>query len=784
MYSDTQQNIRCIENLQRIGRIKSKLPPLSGGLGFLTEPSENWYTNETAEVWDLCQHALHIVDFMATNELTEERRLEICLLFPLLCQHVVWIMECRIQRAPYDDIQAKTALLEKYYDWRKKVDDAFHRFSKDYDRTEAFKVFPDLSGEQEKLYAMWGLLMACKFNVVAKIEVPEADVTSEKELHAPATERASGDDEKTRKVGKMTSKPLPIVMSEQHKALGKTLKNVAMQVDSIIISKNAKGLFQKHIDSVFREADKYRKYINAEYAKACKNGLIEKPPKDTDTWWHVKPTKEYFIPESGWLAAWLSDGDHGECCERQKAVEAHLDERNKLDEDSDEYAEVEAEFKHSIIKDIEEFLIHEDENGEWTVSFYMTRPPELDPLDYVFSMARGEPGEQHENLTILDYQYFILACIHDCQCYAAGQPPVYFDPRSVAACQEHEIVGFKDRICAKVSSILDDLPYHNLATHILKRTVQTVQRTIVLAMQVVQADGTKNEQAETSENTYPASLRDLLPDIPEEDRRLFLDIGVDIKKHFAEYCDAGKWLDDYYDESRYWERRDSRLERLRGLEVEGKALTPSQEREKEGLERLIEGKHPPTLDPRLQDAWCALFKRYRGLLGQEDAKAVLLIAWLATDVDADRADLNLTQFEKWPWDCSKEPIADDGYMQVGRSCLMELLWGEEEGYRPGGKYEVECLKLVHAAWARREAEKHLTGKPTEMKTKRTIWEDISPKMKTAIHDYWKESKERRSEGKRLMIKEFCQKRGLDEETFKSEKDKVEKRKSRPGWADH
>lgn len=118
--------------------------------------------------------------------------MEISTFFGSLCQHVVWIMECRIKRAPYDDIQAKTSLLKEYYDWRAKVIDAFHRFAEDCDYTKASKVFLGLSGEQEKLYAMWELLMVCKFNVVAKIEIPEADVPSEEKLHTPATENILG----------------------------------------------------------------------------------------------------------------------------------------------------------------------------------------------------------------------------------------------------------------------------------------------------------------------------------------------------------------------------------------------------------------------------------------------------------------------------------------------------------------------------------------------------------------------------------------------------------------
>ncbi len=85
-----------------------------------------------------------------------------------------------------------------------------------------------------------------------------------------------------------------------------------------------------------------------------------------------------------------------------------------------------------------------------------------------------------------------------------------------------------------------------------------------------------------------------------------------------------------------------------------------------------------------------------------------------------------------------------------------------------------------------EAQPEQSSKPTReagVTEQKDIWEDISPDMKGAIQDFWRESKAKKSDGRRLMIKEFCQERRLDEETFKSEKDRVEKRKKRPGWAD-
>ncbi|HLB75002.1 MAG TPA: hypothetical protein VJJ98_13355 [Sedimentisphaerales bacterium] len=67
--------------------------------------------------------------------------------------------------------------------------------------------------------------------------------------------------------------------------------------------------------------------------------------------------------------------------------------------------------------------------------------------------------------------------------------------------------------------------------------------------------------------------------------------------------------------------------------------------------------------------------------------------------------------------------------------------------------------------------------------RKDIWEDIQPDMKEAIQEFWKESKAKKSEGKRPLIKTFCRERDLDERTFRSEKDRLEKRRKRLEKAD-
>ena len=93
------------------------------------------------------------------------------------------------------------------------------------------------------------------------------------------------------------------------KAHKSTLRDIATQVDNLILTKNAKSQFEKHIDNVLREAEKYCKYINSEYEKARKKGAIYgkhtmaiarkvfKTPKDWPEHHPYYPAKhkEYFV---------------------------------------------------------------------------------------------------------------------------------------------------------------------------------------------------------------------------------------------------------------------------------------------------------------------------------------------------------------------------------------------------------------------------------------------------------------------------------------------------------
>jgi len=111
----------------------------------------------------------------------------------------------------------------------------------------------------------------------------------------------------------------------------------------------------------------------------------------------------------------------------------------------------------------------------------------------------------------------------------------------------------------------------------------------------------------------------------------------------------------------------------------------------------------------------------------------------------------------------------------------EIFLSEDRQRKPLVNRAVEILKEIKGKIERQQKVLAVTKPAATGQV--NIWEHISPEMKGAIQDFWKESRIKRSEGKRLLIEKFCRERNIDKDTFRSEKDRVEKRKSRPGWAD-
>ena len=149
--------------------------------------------------------------------------------------------------------------------------------------------------------------------------------------------------------------------------------------------------------------------------------------------------------------------------------------------------------------------------------------------------------------------------------------------------------------------------------------------------------------------------------ISPEERDLFHKVAQDIKDRPARYREAGKWLDEYCSEEAYWRRQEKELKELRRKEREFSIWPiPKQVRQ---LEQEIEQRRTPALAVRFQEARDYLFEKYKQqqFIPEDDAKRIILIAWLLTDPDAEKADLAITELEKWTW----EPIDDALKMSRG-----------------------------------------------------------------------------------------------------------------------
>jgi hypothetical protein len=122
----------------------------------------------------------------------------------------------------------------------------------------------------------------------------------------------------------------------------------------------------------------------------------------------------------------------------------------------------------------------------------------------------------------------------------------------------------------------------------------------------------------------------------------------------------------------------------------------------------------------------------------------------------------------------------DNQLEAGFKRLHDSLF-KEYAFGPD-PYEA-LQEMIDELEAVREQVRKAGGEGEQQDAGKDIWQDILPDMKEAIQEYWKESKAQKSNHRRLTITGFCEQKGLDEKAFRSEKDRVEKRKNRPGWAD-
>ncbi|MBC8218608.1 MAG: hypothetical protein H8E73_09095 [Planctomycetes bacterium] len=192
------------------------------------------------------------------------------------------------------------------------------------------------------------------------------------------------------------------------------LADVSNRINELIVGHlpATKDTFCKHIAKVLREAEGYRQYLRDEWQKAREAGLTQHDDK--------KDKKEWF-----WWTAYLNDllGVY--------------------------------------------YSAHDESLG---AHFYIEGKPKADPLRYLHSMIWACGRQKPEGLEEIDYQYVLLAIIHDAQTWQ-GRGPIYFN--------QLEGKGLSDRLCVAA--------WHRLDGYKAPRDYKTVQQTIASAMRVVTA---------------------------------------------------------------------------------------------------------------------------------------------------------------------------------------------------------------------------------------------------------------------------------------------------------
>lgn len=175
------------------------------------------------------------------------------------------------------------------------------------------------------------------------------------------------------------------------------LARISDQIDELIIGHpERKRKFCKHVKIVIQEAEKYGRYLREQCEKAKKAGLTRNDEN--------KRKPEWF-----WWTAYVNDFIGG----------------------------------YSVYFTDEECL---------NVQFYIKGKPKADPLCYLGSMIWASRGRGYEGLELLDYQFIILAIIHDAQSWQAGRELIQFNFL--------EGTDLADRLCRAVWDRLEKYTNH------------------------------------------------------------------------------------------------------------------------------------------------------------------------------------------------------------------------------------------------------------------------------------------------------------------------------------
>jgi hypothetical protein len=198
------------------------------------------------------------------------------------------------------------------------------------------------------------------------------------------------------------------------------LDEVSNQINELIVGQpKNKNKSRKHIGKVILEAEKYRQYLLEQSQKAKEAGwVLYDENKDTNEW------------------TWSLNAYNDIC-------------------------------KHTYFTEDERFCKKEMP----PIQFYIKGKPEPNPLDYLNSMIWGSVGQVYEGFDILDYQFVLLAIIHDAQNWQAGRERIYFNRLGKTS--------LADRLCYAVwNRLIEESHGSSYGFRNIENTINTAMRAV------------------------------------------------------------------------------------------------------------------------------------------------------------------------------------------------------------------------------------------------------------------------------------------------------------------
>jgi hypothetical protein len=229
-----------------------------------------------------------------------------------------------------------------------------------------------------------------------------------------------------------------------------------------------------------------------------------------------------------------------------------------------------------------------------------------------------------------------------------------------------------------------------------------------------------------------------------KDEELFLKIASNVITFPEKYLEAGKWLDQYYDDNKLCAEKQKEIKKYRGqlsgeiVPLEARVTNPRFNDEESHLEGKLftkvqrlaflnqfETEKRPSIKERLAYAMEDLYKDYQcaGVLSEQDARDVLLIVWVATDAKTNEMKPSITKFANVPWKTKAEASSESRFglasflfLDLDLALHYEYLFKPKDGLSdqsPIYELDTNYLRMIHRSWAKIKAEKEITQKPKE-----------------------------------------------------------------------